>query len=192
MNDEQLANLVRRAKASDADAYDELIDHFGPRLFGFFYRATGSREEAEDLLQESFLRVVRSIGEYEHSSRFDAWLFRIAGNLVRDRVRHVRRAPAAISIDDGAPAEAALAIADATGDGGRLASAGMEGDEQVDRLGRALLRLNESERQVVMLRHFSSLSFARIAEMMEAPLGTVLARGHRGLAKLRELLDGER
>ena len=64
-----------------------------------------------------------------------------------------------------------------------------EREEQVDRLGQALGQLSTGEREVLTLRHFSALSFAEIAEILHAPLGTVLARSHRGLAKLRAMLE---
>lgn len=60
------------------------MELYSPRVFGLLYRLCGSREAAEDLMQETFLRVVRTIDRYEHSGKFEAWLFRIAANLARD------------------------------------------------------------------------------------------------------------
>ena len=87
----RLSDAIRRAQARDAAAFDELVDAYSGRLYGYFYRLTGSRHDAEDLLQELFVRLVRMIGDYQHDGRFDGWLFRIATNLVRDRVRRSRR-----------------------------------------------------------------------------------------------------
>ena len=192
MSDDGLSDIIRRAQRKDADAFDALIDLFGRRLFGFFCRLTGSRTEAEDLLQEVFLRVVRRIEQYEHDGQFEAWLFRIASNLVRDRIRRLRRRPASHSLDGGPD-----------GDYGRSDSAAallMDQDaaspsdaashsEEADRLQGALAMLNDSEREVLMLRHYSQMSFAEIALAMKTPLGTALARAHRGLLKLRKILE---
>ena len=86
-----LDELLQRARLHDPDALAELVDLYSPRLFGLLFRLTGMREVAEDLLQETFLRVVRVIGQYEHVGKFEAWLFRIAANLGRDRARQVKR-----------------------------------------------------------------------------------------------------
>lgn len=187
MDEKTLNELIARAQVQDADAFDALIDHFGPRLFGYLARLTGSRDHAEDLTQEVFLRVVRKIGSYRHDDLFEAWLFRIATNLVRDRIRREKRTPATTPIlaDDG--------LAEGHPATDRLSAVSpqhaMELSEETDRLQVALDQLPEGEREVVMLRHFSQLSFSTIAEMMKTPLGTALARSHRGLAKLRSLME---
>jgi RNA polymerase sigma-70 factor (ECF subfamily) len=186
-----LADLIRRAQARDPGAFDGLVDAFGVRLHGYLYRLTGSRDVADDLLQEVFLRVVRMIDSYQHDHRFEGWLFRIATNLVRDRVRRIGRAPMELSIDSPGP--------DGGGQDGVWAEpgdasvpspdAGLQLADDVDALQRGLAMLPEAEREVIMLRHFSDLSFADIAEAMGTPLGTALARAHRGLAKLRKIMD---
>jgi len=190
MTEQKLRDLIRRAQKRDADAFDELVDHFGPRLFGFCYRLTGSRCDAEDLLQELFLRVVRQLERYHHEGQFEAWLFRIATNLARDRIRRLRRRPEHVSIsrEDDRGEDDASSILVGTGS---EASPGevAERREQVDRLQQALERLPNAEREVVMLRHFSQLSFAEIAAAMGTPIGTALARGHRGLLKLRAIME---
>ncbi len=193
MDETHIAQLVGRAKERDPDAFDRIIDLYAHRLYGYLYRLTGARDDAEDLLQEVFLRVVRTIGTYQHDGRFEGWLFRIATNLARDRVRRVERAPRSVSLE---------AAGDAAGLGERVnrqhvarLTAPDDGDalvrrEDVDAMQAALARLPVAEREVVMLRHFSQLSFAEIAEAMGTPLGTALARCHRGLRKLRELMTG--
>ncbi len=185
-----LQELVARAGNRDADAFDALIDAYGPRLYGYFYRLVGSREESEDLLQELFLRVVRTIDRYEHQDQFDAWLFRIATNLVRDRIRRLRRRPVGVSLAESD--EWQLDATDAR-TGSRVSSPveDVERDETVDRLGVALEALSDSDREIVMLRHFSQMTFQQIANVLGSPLGTVLARGHRALAKLRTIMEAQ-
>ncbi|MCB9855823.1 MAG: sigma-70 family RNA polymerase sigma factor [Phycisphaerales bacterium] len=191
MNEAALAEAIRGAQQGDATSFDCLVDAYAPRLFGFLFRLTGSRQESEDLLQEVYLRLVRMIEAYTHEGRFDAWLFRIAANLVRDRVRKVRRTGKFVS-----------GVGDAGDDGnGSLIESieasepeverGLVMSEEMDALNRALAELPEAEREVIVLRHFSQMSFKEIAEATDVPLGTALARGHRGLEKLRKLMAPE-
>ena len=177
------AEVIRRAKELDAAAFDEIVDAYAGRLYGFFHRMLGRREEAEDLVQEVFIRVVKSIPEYREAGRFEAWLFRIAGNLVRDRLRRATAGDAVNVVDpqteiNDHPRGSAKGVGD-----------GLERREDINRLQPLLARLPSVEREAVLLRHYGELSFAEIAEYTAAPLGTVLARVHRGLAKLREWME---
>ncbi len=188
MDEKRLEQLIAGAQAKNADAFDALIDHFGPRLLGYLSRLTGSRDHAEDLVQEVFLRVVRRIDGYRHDDLFEAWLFRIATNLVRDRIRRLKRTPPMGSIDT----EAVGSVEERNVGRRHLSDSpavAMELREETDRLQVALDQLPEAEREVVMLRHFSQLSFATIAKMMKTPLGTALARSYRGLARLRTMME---
>jgi RNA polymerase sigma-70 factor (ECF subfamily) len=189
MDTAQLADLVARAQRADPAAFDALVEAYSSRLYGYFYRLTGARHDAEDLLQELFVRLVRMIGAYKHDGRFDAWLFRMATNLVRDRVRRMKTSRSA-GFDGGGrdgtellSHQPDLRVGDPTD--------GVHRAEQLDRLQWAISQLPEAEREVILLRHFSQLSFRQIAEAMDTPLGTALARAHRGLARLRELMDDE-
>ena len=87
----QLTDVIERAQRREPDAFDTLVDLYSSRLFGYLYRRTGSRHDAEDMLQEVFVRLVRTLDRYTHDGRFEAWLFRIATNLIRDRVRQLQR-----------------------------------------------------------------------------------------------------
>jgi RNA polymerase sigma-70 factor (ECF subfamily) len=190
LQDDQWAELIKRAKRLEPEAFDALLDAYSKPLYGYFYRVTGSRQDAEDLLQETFVRVVRSIDRYQDDGRFEAWIYRIAGNLVRDRLRKKNSTP---------PTKQAFASADADEGADSLSrfpdrnendpAENSSRNEQTDRLQIALDRLPEHEREAICLRHFSQMSFQQIAELMEAPLGTVLARAHRGLKRLRELME---
>ncbi len=187
MADPHLAELVRRAQRRDAAALEALVDLYGGRVFGYLFRVLAARDEAEDLTQEVFLRVTRMIGQYQDDGRFENWLFRIASNLVRDRGRRRGRTPARI-----APRPSDGPIGDPMdefpGDDERP-DRPIELSEDVDRLTAALAELPAAEREVIMLRHFSDMSFKEIADAMGTPLGTALARGHRGLRRLRELME---
>lgn len=187
----QLDDVVGGAKRGDPAAFDRLVEEFGPRLFGFALRLLNGKDEAEDVVQEVFLKVVRTIEQYEHDSRFEAWLFRIAANAVRDRIRSSRRSVSASGgagpVTEEEMERAMYPRRDDASIRGPLET--MENNEDVDRVQNCLSRLPLAEREVIMLRHYSSMSFAEIAEMMGTPIGTALARAHRGLAKLREWME---
>lgn len=190
MEGEALDRAIQGAQAGDRASLDLLIDHFAGRVFGFLYRMTGSRHDAEDLMQEVFVRLVRMIGAYQHDGRFEPWIFRIAANLVRDRLRRTRRGPRIVSMSAVGSDDESGGF-DAMAETAQPVDAGLVHGEDLGALGMALKRLPEAEREVVMLRHFSQMSFKEIAEATGVPLGTALARGHRGLARLRELMTGE-
>jgi RNA polymerase sigma-70 factor (ECF subfamily) len=182
-----LDQLLRRAKRHDPDALGELAQAFSPRVYGLLYRLTGSRDAAEDYLQETFLRVVRNIATYEHEGRFEAWLFRIAANLARDHARQSRRRGTMRSLDG---AEESANPAALSRDAARRPGEALERAEREQRLGASLAALPAADREVLLLRHFSGLSFREVADLLKIPLGTALARAHRALKKLRaELQD---
>ncbi len=189
MSDAALGELISRAQQGDAAAFDLLVEAFAHRLSGFICRMMGRREGVEDLVQEVFVRVVRMIGAYEHDGRFEAWIFRIAANLVRDRLRRTKRAPRIVDVNPlGAGEQADTGGLDRLEGPGEPADARLVRGEAIDALNDALARLPAAEREVVLLRHFSQMSFREIAVLMGTPIGTALARGHRGLARLRELM----
>ncbi len=86
----QVEEMIRLAKLGRPEAFAALLASYGPRLHGYFFRITASPQDAEDLLSETMLRLVATIGRYDERGRFEAWLFRIAANLVRDRLRRRR------------------------------------------------------------------------------------------------------
>jgi RNA polymerase sigma-70 factor (ECF subfamily) len=189
MDGETLAGLIRGAQRGAPESFDRLVDVFASRVFGFILRMTGSPQDAEDLMQEVFLRVVRMIGAYRHDDRFEAWLFRIAANLVRDRARRARRAPRLVSAQaSGDDTGRTPSTMDELPGSPAPADARLIRAEEIDALNAALVSLTDAEREVIMLRHFGELSFKEIAEVMGTPLGTALARAHRGLARLREIM----
>lgn len=188
MDGEPLDRAIRGAQQGDGASLDWLIEHFASRIYGFLYRMTGSQPDAEDLMQEVFVRLVRMIGVYQHDGRFEAWIFRIAANLARDRLRRLRRGPRFVGSlpapDEGENTCGAHPVSEPAVDAGLLHA------EEMSELGIALAKLPDAERETVMLRHFSQMSYKEIAEATGVPLGTALARGHRGLNRLRQLMTG--
>jgi RNA polymerase sigma-70 factor (ECF subfamily) len=192
MDPAELAAVIAAAQAGEPAAFDRLIDAYAARLFGYLQRVTGSRTDAEDLLQDVFVRLVRAIGRYEHRDNFEAFLFRIAANLCHDHRRRRRRDQSTASLDAAGDEEEKAS-------GSRILSGrpappeqDLEQAETARRLQVALAALPAAEREVVLLRHFTDLSFKEIAAALGTPLGTALARAHRGLIRLRDMVRDSR
>jgi RNA polymerase sigma-70 factor (ECF subfamily) len=186
MDPEQLRAAIASAQAGEAEGYQALLDGYGPRLFGYFIRATGNGHDAEDLLSELMLRLVRQLDRYDHRGRFEPWLFRIAANMVRDRIRRRKASPKPVSLSAGSSNGGT--VADVLTGRPAPVDAGLLGEELSIALQAALNRLDETTREMVLLRYFGEMSFKELSKMFQCPIGTVLARVHRGLGILREIM----
>ncbi|MFP3938368.1 MAG: RNA polymerase sigma factor [Phycisphaerae bacterium] len=187
MEPRQLRAAIASARQNSAEGYRALLEAYGPRLYGYFYRATGDHHDAEDLVGEVMLRLVRELKRYDERGRFEPWLFRVAANALRDRIRRRRSRPAGQSLSAGADSDWASNLPD----DGPDPDAPAEAEEASEQLNRAMDRLDETTRQMILLRHFGQLSFREVAELTGQPLGTVLARVHRGIRQLRRIMGAD-
>ena len=190
--DAELQPILRRAAAGEPQAWRELVDRYSRRIFALAksrLRVTGygsagqsasgaGIELAEEITQSVFATVSIKLisGQYAEQGRFEPWLFRVAINRIRDEIRRQRRH--AVVTDPEVLADRAAAVETRNTDAGQLSS-----------LRRAMACLGEADRQVIELRHHAGLSFAQMADMLSEPLGTLLARHHRALRKLRSILE---
>lgn len=187
MDAQAIAQLLVRCQAGDRTAWDTLVDAYWQRLYGYALRATGKSELAKDLVQETFLRIVQRLDRYDDQGKFEAWLFRILVNLVRDHGRSQTRHPtqSTVIVSDGQRSEMTDEMPGKSG----TPLEPIEKQEDMDRLQGALRQLPEGDRQILLLRHFADMPFKDIARTLNCPLGTVLARAHRALGKLRNLME---
>ena len=186
MEAQAVSLLLAQCQSGDKRAWDALVDTYWQRLFGFAWQSTKNRELAHDLVQETFLRVVQKLERYDHRDKFDAWLFRILVNLIRDQSRSRVRRPVRSTVIDTATG------AEVTDDmPARICQPcdPVHHQEDVQRLYEALEQLPEIDRQVLLLRHYGDMPFKEIAKTLGCPLGTVLARAHRALGKLRVFME---
>jgi len=175
---EQLALIIRGCKASDAESFSQLVDIYAGRCYGYFYRLTGSRDVSDDLLSELFVRLVEKIGSHKGGS-FESWLFRVASNIFHDYLRRKHLQKKLLAGRKKLLEEEVRKQTTET----------KKSDiEMLDKLQIQLNRLDADTRELVMLRFYSALSFKEIAAMRSEPIGTTLAKLHRGLKKLRELM----
>lgn len=153
-------------------------------MYGYFFRAVGNHHDAEDLLGEMMLRLVKELDKYDDRGRFEPWLFRVAANMVRDRIR--RRKSRGLSISLSAEDSFGRTLAERLPGPEEPVESALVAGEASEQLQRALGALDEKTREAILLRYFSQMSFKELAEFFQCPMGTVLARVHRGLKTLRE------
>jgi RNA polymerase sigma-70 factor, ECF subfamily len=184
-SDENLKNLIKRCQQGRQDAFAELLQLYGPRLYGYYLRTSGSTQQAEDLLQDLFVRLLEKIKNYRHENKFDNWLFTVAANLARDQAR--RKDNKLISLDQNSDDSKTTPVARLIADQATPLEQLLQ-HEQHDKLKQALQQLPQQDREIIMLRHYGQLSFKEIAEHFEMPIGSALAKVHRGLKKLKRIL----
>jgi RNA polymerase sigma-70 factor, ECF subfamily len=177
MDDNQrLSEIIDDCKRGSHDGFAQIVEMYAGRLYGYFYRVSGNAETSNDLLSEVFVRLVEKIGAYDSGS-FDLWLFKIAANIFYDHLRQQQRRKKFLeSYRQQVETEESAAVK-------------RSDDEAVDLLQAQLGQLDEQTRELILLRYYSDLSFKEIAQMRKEPIGTVLSKVHRGLAKLRELME---
>ncbi|MCI0364661.1 MAG: RNA polymerase sigma factor [Phycisphaerales bacterium] len=181
---DSLESMLRRASAGDQAAWRVLVDTYSARVFGLIRAQCNSADLAEEITQSTFCTIVVKIGGYTELGKFEQWLFRIAMNRLRDEMR--RRKRQARPVEDEALSGLAETAAEPA-----TAGLGQHDPAEVQALRQALTQLSDADQQIIHLRHYGELSFKQIAEILDQPLGTVLARQHRALKKLSELLGGD-
>lgn len=175
-------DLLRRYRRGDQDAFAGLVDRYGARLWNYLRRRAGA-PEADDLLQEVFLRVVKESRKLARRRSIEAWLFTVARNLVLDRGKTVRnwRSLDGMDIAGAGPGDGPLARSWPEG--------ALEASLLSERVERAIAALPDHEKEVFLLRHHSDLSFREIAALLGVPVNTALSRMHRALSRLRKVLE---
>jgi RNA polymerase sigma-70 factor (ECF subfamily) len=184
------ADVVALAQAGRESAYRELIRRYERPVFSLIFRMVRDREIAEDLSQETFIKVLNHIDRYRPEFKLSSWLFKIANNVAIDhlRKRHLRT----VSID-GSPHAATAAEIEATSFDvearGESALEEMESKELGSAIERAITRLRPEYRACIMLRHVEGRSYEEIATTLDLPLGTVKTYIHRARHELRRALE---
>ncbi len=178
--------LVRRCLTGDELAYRELIARYERQVYSLTLRMVRQREDAEDLTQETFVRMFKALARYDPARPFPAWLFTIAARLSIDQLR--RRRMKMVSLFRSEPGESEehlIDVVDRTPGPEELAQYAEE-QRATERL---IGSLPEHYRVVVVLRHQQGLSYEEIAEALHLPLGTVKARIHRARELLKDRLE---
>jgi RNA polymerase sigma-70 factor (ECF subfamily) len=182
-SDEELVTL---SVGGDADSFNQLVIRWERPIYALAYRVIGREEEARDVVQETFLRAFRGIGNFRGQAKFSSWIYRIALNLCRDWIRRERRAmiaqpPEGVDlIELAAEQEPAESIEDlvARHDMGQIVA-------------RLMARLPDEQRTAIILKEYHGMTFQEIADLQGVPLSTVKTRLYQGLSVLRRHLQQE-
>jgi RNA polymerase sigma-70 factor (ECF subfamily) len=178
-------DLIRRCARGDEAAFRELVERLEKPLINFVTRYLGDRSAAEDVFQETFVRVLRNIADFEPQASLSTWVFTIARNLCLDRLK-ARRRHREVSIDAPQRSEGGKVIdfRDALRDRERGPAVDAEEAEMRERVKRALGTLGPAKREVLILRVFVGMPYEEVAKIVGAPVGTVKFRVHEAVREL--------
>lgn len=183
--DENDGAVVVRAQSGDGDAFRTLVERHSRSVFRLAYRMTGNEQDAEDVVQETFLRAYKQLSRYESRSTFSTWLYRIASNysldLIRLRKRHVEKSEGVT--EEGRSTLDTVAATEPAPD--RLVFS----TEVQQRVADAMNELSDLERSAFVLRHFEGLSIEEIGGMLGTSLNATKHSIFRAVQKLRKRLE---
>lgn len=190
-------SLSRAGRATPAigapgiDQFDKVVEEYQRRLYGFALRMTGNREDAEEIVQDAFVRAYRALAkmsaEQRGELRLQPWLYTITLNVTRNRLRSKR--PANVALDAMADADAVLRSA--TREGPPQPEKILEQNADMALVEQALLQLPMHLRAAATLRFIEGRSHPEIAEILDQPIGTVKSHVHRAVRVLRRILGPE-
>jgi RNA polymerase sigma-70 factor (ECF subfamily) len=180
---EQNAAIAAGLQRQDPGLLDQLIEMYQHRLLRYLIFLTGRREQAEDLFQDVWMRVLERGKQYTGRARFDTWLFTIARNLVIDQARKKTCA----SLDEMRDVDEGERPFEVISDG-RSPLENAQSGQVSSSVARALAKLDSAHREVLVLRFHEDLTLEEIAELTKAPLSTVKSRLYRGMAALKPRL----
>jgi RNA polymerase sigma-70 factor (ECF subfamily) len=181
--------LMERVQGGDAAAFDLLVQRHGRALLNFIYRYVGDWDRAEDLLQDTYLRLLESAASFRPDRRFTTWIYRVAANRCVDELRQLKHRqhvsldgpvedgerPLAETLPDDGPTPEEIAVA-----------------RDTQRLVRKAIRgLPDEQRAALVLKEYQGLSYQEIAAVLGCPLGTVKSRLHHAMRNLRAALQKE-
>jgi RNA polymerase sigma-70 factor, ECF subfamily len=187
LTDQQVVELARQGRET---AFRELIGRYQRPVFSLIYRLVRDREKAEDLAQDTFIKVLNALDRYDPTYKFSSWIFKIAHNTSLDHLR--KKEPLTLSIDGSphartaAETEASTLTPVSTGQTPEQYTANRELGSEIEH---AISLLRPEYRTAVVLCHVEGRAYEEIAEIMDVPLGTVKTYIHRGRNELKKQLE---
>jgi RNA polymerase sigma-70 factor (ECF subfamily) len=192
LEDAQVAALlVRRCIAGDAVAWDEIVQRYHRRIYNICYRFAGSSDDAQDLTQEVFIRMYRTLNSYDVGrGAFMTWVTTLTRNLLVDHFRKTKHDRLTDSLDATASDHPdAMPLSERIPDEGPAPDSGVQSRETRDAVHQALQKLSPELREAVILRDLQDMDYREIATVLKVPEGTVKSRINRGRAELARLLQ---
>jgi len=176
--------LIKRFQDGELHAYNVIVNRYKDQLLNFAYRFLGNTEEAEDVVQETFLRLYRKRHAYRQIAKFSTWIYTIAGNLAKTELRKRKRRKI-VSITDMGFEDKEYEIEDQSADASRKADSALT--EKI--IQEAIDELMPRFKEVIVLRDIQELSYEEIGKILNIPLGTVKSRVNRARIKLQSKLQ---
>ncbi len=178
---QELHDNIVAAASGDETAWRFIVDAYSFRVFALIRSKCGNEELAEEITQSTFCTIAQKLPSYTEIGKFEPWLFRIAMNRLRDEMRRQKRH--AVPMENEMIGVLSSGISDVREDD--------EKQLHIRALRVAVRQLSSSDQDIIYMRHSAGMSYKQIAEVLGEPLGTVLARQHRALKKLRSIMDCE-
>ena len=183
--------LVRRCIAGDAVAWEEIVQRYNRRIYNICYRFAGSADDAQDLTQEVFIKMYRTLSSYDPGrAAFMTWLTTITRNLLVDHFRKTKQDRMTETLDGASSEhEDAMPLSDKIPDKAAPPDARVQSREAGETVHHALQKLSPELREAVILRDLHDMDYREIAAVLKVPEGTVKSRINRGRAELARLLQ---
>ncbi len=184
------AIAVEQTLAGDRDAFRVLVERHSPNVFRLAYRMTGNRHDAEEVVQEAFLRAYQKLSQFAARANFGTWVYRIAANYAIDRMRQrksedANREPAPRANEDGIEVDAMNFVPDAGPNPERLA----QSEQLAEHMRRAMNELTPAERTAFVMRHWGGSGIEEIAEALKSSSSAAKNTIFRSVQKLRRALE---
>jgi len=181
--------LMAKVRDGDVESYEILINKYQGRLISYAYGILKNMEEAKDIVQDAFIRAYRKADYFSAEGNFTGWIYRIVGNLAKNRLKKLKKSYMVFSIDaekefkDGGTVS--YEIEDDTMTPERMA----ENSQFAELLEEGVEQLNDNYRDIFIMRNMQDMSYEEIADELDLPLGTVKSRLNRARAQVKEYID---
>jgi RNA polymerase sigma-70 factor (ECF subfamily) len=183
-------NLMLRFRDGDKDAFEALYWRYEKPLLDFIYRMVMDASEAESLCQETFYRVVKARKRYKATAQFKTWLFQIAINLCRDRMRRMKhRSHLSLNAPIRSQNDGGIELQDRLSDPSPGVAANLESGQLEFLVKAAIASLPEEEHLVIVMKEYQGMPYSEIAEIMDCPVGTLKSHNHRAHQRLKKILS---
>jgi RNA polymerase sigma-70 factor (ECF subfamily) len=184
---EHNSDIARGLRRRNPDLIEALIERYQYRLFRYLISLTGNREDASDMFQETWIRILERGHQYNEKWKFESWLFTVARNLVIDKMRRQRKSVSLEEVPDSM-----LEIHTRERANEHSAVKALARSETSERVQTAMQLLSPASREALVLRFQEELPLDEIARITGARLSTIKSRIYRGLEMLRDLMEGDK
>lgn len=180
-------NLLKQAKAGDTEAFAVIVEQLLPKIFSLCIKLTGNKEDAEDCVQDTFVKVWTSLGDFRETSSLYTWIYRIAANTCNDHLRKKNRHQVLSYDNDGTNSDAAslLQIRDER----PLPDEQLVNNESAEQVRRLMLELPDNLREALILRDLQQFSYREISQVTGVAEGTVKSRLFRARQEMIRLIE---